>query len=220
MEADYWQQRWQEGRTGFHREQVMPLLQKHWRALELPIGSGVLVPLAGKSLDMTWLAAQQHRVLGVELSPLAVAQFFGEHDLKPQIRDSAHGRHFIAGNIEMLCGDAFKLDAAILAGCAGVYDRGALIALPSAMRQHYVASTYAALPMGCRGLLITLEYPQAEKNGPPFSVPEEEVRRLYAPHWRVELLERRDILHQQPDFAAQGVTALSTAVYLLQRIRA
>ena len=76
---------------------------------------------------------------------------------------------------------------------------------------------YALLPAGCRGLLMTLEYPQHEKQGPPFSVPESEVRELYARDWHVEVLERRDILAQQPSFVAEGVTALDTVVYRLVR---
>ena len=52
---------------------------------------------------------------------------------------------------------------------------------------------------------------------PPFSVPEAEVRALFGAGWDVERLERRDILEQQPGFAAEGVTALHTAVYRLQR---
>ncbi|MBP8909296.1 MAG: thiopurine S-methyltransferase, partial [Pseudoxanthomonas sp.] len=60
--------------------------------------------------------------------------------------------------------------------------------------------------------------PQAEKDGPPFSVDEAEVRELFAPQWQVELLERRDILAQEPGWRAEAVSALSTAVYRLQRL--
>ena len=70
---------------------------------------------------------------------------------------------------------------------------------------------------GCRGLLITLEYPQHEKQGPPFSVPEAEVRELYGRDWDIDVLERRDILAQQPAFIEEGVTALETVVYRLMR---
>ena len=216
MQPDFWHQRWHENRIGFHRSEVMPLLEEHWDALQLSSESRVLVPLAGKSLDMVWLAAQGHRVLGVELSPLAVAQFFEEHGLQPECRESTSGLHHAAKHIELLCGDVFAVDAALLGDCTGVYDRAALIALPPDMRQRYVRTVYAALPSGCRGLLITLEYPQAEKVGPPFSVDEAEVRELFSPHWQVELLERRDIL-QQPDFIAEGLTAMSTAVYRLEK---
>jgi len=217
MQPDFWLQRWQNGQIGFHRSEVMPLLQKNWPELHLPTGSRVLVPLCGKTLDMHWLATQGHRVLGVELSRMAIEQFFAEADIVPQRHSSQYDEHYSAGPIEIICGDAFALDAELLADVAGVYDRAALIALPPHLRQHYRDTLYAQLPVGCQGVLITLEYPQDEKQGPPFSVEEAEVQRLFATPWHARLLERRDILDQQPDFRADGVTALSTAVYRLQR---
>lgn len=216
MQPDFWLERWHNGQIGFHRDEVMPLLQKHWAALDLPAGSRVLVPLCGKSLDMHWLAAQGHRVLGVELSPLAVEQFFAEAGLTPERQQSQYGEHYRAGPVEIICGDAFALDSTLLADIAGVYDRAALIALPPELRKHYRDTLYARLPGGCRGLLITLEYPQDQKQGPPFSVPQPEVEQLFSAPWQTALLERQDILEQQPGFRDQGVTALSTAVYRLQ----
>jgi thiopurine S-methyltransferase len=217
MEPEFWQQRWREGRIGFHQDRETPLMLKHWPALQAPPGSRVFVPLAGKSLDMAWFAAQGHRVLGAELSAMAIEQFFAEHALEPQISESAIGRHYSADGIEIIQGDVFALDSATLSDCNIVYDRAALIALPPPMRQRYAREVYAKLPAGCRGLLITLEYPQDEKAGPPFSVEESEVRELFEPLWHVEVLERRDILAQQPAFIAEGVTALQTVVYRLQR---
>ena len=219
MDAAFWHRRWQEGRTGFHQEQVLPLLEKHWPLLRLPPGSRVFVPLCGKSLDMAWLAAQGHRVLGVELSPIAVSQFFEEHHLSPEIRESALGTHYTAGTIEIIRGDAFALDTATLADCTAVYDRAALIALPRPMRDRYVGELHARLPTGCRELLVTLEYPEAEKAGPPFPVDAGEIRRLYARDWAIEFVERRDILASQPSFSAEGVTALHTAVWRLATTR-
>ena len=216
MEADFWLQRWNEGRTGFHRGEVMPLLEKHWSALGVD-GGRVFVPLAGKTLDMHWLAAQGHQVLGSELSPLAVDAFFAEAGLEPQVREDADGVHHRVGPLDLVRGDVFALSTALLGRVDAVYDRAALIALPPAMRREYVGKVYGRLPGGCRGLLITLEYPQAEMDGPPFSVEEAEVRGLFGPAWEVGLLERRDILAQEPRFAADGVSALSTAVYRLQR---
>lgn len=217
MQPDFWLQRWQNGQIGFHRSEVMPLLQKHWPELELPQGSRVLVPLCGKTLDMHWLAAQGHRILGVELSPMAIEQFFAEAGITPQRHSSPYGEHYSAGPIELICGDAFALDAGLLADVAGVYDRAALIALPPRLRQQYRDTLYAQLPVNCRGILITLEYPQDEKQGPPFSVEQAEVLQLFATPWLATVMDRRDILDQQPDFRADGVTALSTAVYQLFR---
>ena len=215
MEPEFWHQRWQENRIGFHQDKATPLMLKHWPSLDVAPGSRVFVPLAGKSQDMLWFAAQGYRVLGVELSQLAVEQFFTENDLPYTITESPYGRHYRSGEIELVCGDAFGLDPALLATCDAVFDRAALIALPPEMRKRYVHELYARLPGRCLGLLITLEYPQHEKEGPPFSVAEDEVRALYGPRWQIELLERRDILEQQPGFVAEGVTALSTVVYRL-----
>ena len=219
MHAEFWLQRWREGRTGFHRDEVMPLLAKHWSSLALPEHSRVLVPLAGKSRDMLWLAAQGHRVLGVELSPLAVGQFFDENDLEPTIHESAAGPHFVAGPVELICGDLFDLDADAVSECAGVYDRAALIALPADMRRRYASHLSRILPAASQMLLITLDYPQAEMEGPPFSVDSEEVAALYADAWQTTRLERRDILADDPKFAEGGVSVLHTDVWRLHRFR-
>lgn len=217
MDPDFWLQRWRDGRTGFHQQRPTPWLLEYWPTLSLAPGSQVLVPLAGKSLDLIWLAAQGHRVLGVELSPLAVAQFFAEHELTPQLSETRYGHHYRAGDIELICGDVFGLDAEVLAGCAAIYDRAALIALPPELRRRYVDEIYGQLPADCRGLLITLDYPQHEKSGPPFAVPETEVRERHGRDWDVAMLERRDVLAEQPGFVAEGVSSLETVVYGLAR---
>lgn len=216
MHPDFWHQRWQQNQIGFHQSTPTPLLQKHWPALGVAAGARVFVPLCGKSLDLAWLAAQGHPVLGVELSRLAVEQFFAEHGQQPAVEDSRYGTHFRAGDIEIICGDAFGLDAALLANCAAVFDRAALIALPPTLRQRYVGELQARLPTGCRGLLITLEYPQDERDGPPFPVPEQEVQGLYGGNWSIELLERRAIPPDHPGFVG-GVSRVDTAVYGLHR---
>lgn len=217
MEHDFWLQRWREGRVGFHQATVSPLLQRHWPNLGLAAGSRVFVPLAGKSLDMIWLAELGHPILGVELSPLAVQQFFADNRLHPTVHQSRHGTHHVAGPIEIICGDVFGLDAQVLADCGGVYDRAALIALPAVMRKPYVNKVYGRLPVGCRGLLLTLEYDQDDMDGPPFSVPEHEVREHFVPLHKVELLERQGVPEKKSDLAARGLTRMATAAYRLHR---
>jgi thiopurine S-methyltransferase len=221
MKPDFWHQRWQDNEIGFHQDQATPLLLKHWTALGAPAGCRVFVPLAGKSLDMLWFASQGHRVLGVELSQLAVEQFFAGHDLQRNIFESHDGRHYRADvdgrEIELICGDVFALGHKSLSDCAAVFDRAALIALPLEMRARYVDDVYSKLPADCRGLLITLEYPENEKAGPPFPVTEDEVRTRFATDWEIDMLERRDILSSQQSFIDEGVTSLATCVYRLRR---
>lgn len=216
MDPEFWHQRWQANQIGFHQAAPTPLLLRHWPALQVAPGSTVFVPLAGKSVDMAWFAAQGHRVLGVELSQLAIDAFFAEHGLEPEVETTGYGVHHRAGGIELIRGDAFALDAAALAGCDAVFDRGALVALPPDLRRRYAAELYARLPTGCRGLLITLEYPQAERDGPPFSVDEDEVHALYARDWQLERIDRRPIPPDHPG-ALAGLSRFHTAVYALQR---
>lgn len=217
MDAEFWQQRWREGKIGFHQDRPTPLLEQYWDAVGVPPGATVLVPLCGKSLDLAWLAARGHRVIGVELSPLAVRQFFEEQALEPKVRESANGIHFRAGAIEIIQGDAFALEASLLARCDALYDRAALIALPADLRRVYRDTVYARLRPGSRGLVVTLEYPPAEKAGPPFPVDADEMRVLFREDWAMDLLARRDILAQQPGFIEEGVTDLHTSAWRLTR---
>ena len=215
MDSEFWLKRWREGATGFHMTRVTPLLTKHWSSFGLDPAARILVPLCGKSLDMVWLASQGHHVLGVELAPMAIEQFFDEQGLQPAEHESALGRHYVAGQIELVCGDIFDLDAGTLASCSGVYDRGALVALPPGMRERYARHVYGGLAAGYRGMLLTLDYDQALMEGPPFSVPEEEVRALFGAHARVSSLDHMDIIDKEPKFAARGLTKLESAAWRL-----
>src|SRR3546814_9751250 len=156
------------------------------------------------SSDLLWLAARGHRVLAMELSPLAVAQFFDDNGIEPTASRSRYGVHHRAGGIEIICGDVFDLDREALADCAAFYDRAALIALPAPLRRRYADEVYAALPTGCRGLLVSLAYPPAELEGPPFPVDEAQVRSLFQHHLSHEVLARQDIAPNPPAFPAQG----------------
>ncbi|TAL73409.1 MAG: thiopurine S-methyltransferase [Rhodanobacter sp.] len=217
MQADFWLQCWREGHIGFHLKEPLPLLIKHWPDLDLPADSRVFVPLCGKSPDMAWLVAHGYRVLGVELSPIAVEQFFDEHGLAPERHATPFGTRYTTDRIDIIQGDVFGLDAATLASCTGVYDRAAVVALPADLRQRYAHEVYGKLPAGCRGLMVTLEYPQREMDGPPFSVEEGDVEALLGHAWDTSVLDRRDILASEPKFRARGLSAFHTAVYRLSR---
>ncbi|MDS1140492.1 thiopurine S-methyltransferase [Pusillimonas sp. SM2304] len=219
MDADFWLARWREDRTHFHQQRVTPLLQKYWPALELPGSARVLVPLCGKSLDMIWLAQQGHAVLGVELAQQAIEQFFDENGLHPAIEDSPIGPRYQAGNIDIICADIFTLDAHTLSGCAGVYDRAALVALPAGMRRRYVEHVYGQLASQYRGLLLTLDYEQEQMDGPPFALKDAEVQSLYAGHSRATLIDQRGILDKEPKFVERGLSRLDTLVYRLDGTR-
>lgn len=217
MDAKIWQERWATNQIGFHQSDVNPYLQRHWSTLALADGARVFVPLCGKSLDMKWLADRGHRVMGVEVSDKAVEAFFNEQGLTPQIDQRGVFKVYQAGLIEVWCGDFFALDASALADCTGLYDRAALIALPQPMRSRYTEHLDTLLAPVCEGLLITVDYDQVQRAGPPFAVPDEEVQSLLGPHWNVVTLQERDILSESSKFKADGVTRLDERVYRLTR---
>lgn len=168
---DFWHQRWTTDQIGFHQDQPNPHLVRHWPSMGA--GRRVLVPLCGKSHDLAWLAAQGHEVVGVELSPVACAAFFAERGLTPEVAPAGRHTRYTHGAITLLQGDFFDLEGVFDAA----WDRAALIALPPPVRQRYAAH----LRRHVRGptLLVTFQYDQARRDGPPFSVPEDEVQRLH-----------------------------------------
>jgi len=179
MEPDFWYQRWQKKEIGFHKDQPNIYLKRHWESLNTPAESRVFVPLCGKSLDMVWLTQQGHKVLGVELSEVAVREFFESLDVSPEVTEIEDFTHFRSESISIYCGDIFSLKASHLSEVQAVYDRGALVALPPEMRKSYAKHLSLHLPISVNGLLITFDYDENLLQGPPFSVPEKEVLNLF-----------------------------------------
>lgn len=96
-----------------------------------------------------------------------------------------------------------------------IYDRAALIAMPPAMRPRYAARLAGLAGKETRQLLITLEYNQLEMTGPPFSVPEDEVNRLYGDNCSIECLASTNALEENAKFRDSGLTSLREQVYCL-----
>ena len=210
MQPEFWHKKWASGQIGFHLPEVNPYLQRHWAA---PASARVLVPLCGKTLDLAWLAGRGHQVLGIELSEKAIEGFFSEHQIQPQISENGVFKVYRGDAIELWCGDIFALTASDVADCTAIYDRAALIALPAPMRERYAAHLQRILPQGVHGLLITLDYDQAQISGPPFAVADDEVQRLLGDVWQVQVLEEQDVLGESGKFLQAGVTRLEERVY-------
>jgi len=215
MELDFWHDRWKNNEIGFHQETINPYLQRYWSRLDLKQGDRVFVPCCGKSKDLIWLLQQGLYVQGVEISAQAVDAFFKENNLQPNIDEQGAFQTSSVEGLALACGDFFQLTSADVDGVAAVYDRAAMIAMPAAMRrsycQHLQAITNKQVPI----LLVTLEYPEGEMQGPPFSVTEQEVHDMYAGDYAVLVLETEDILADNDFFRERGLTRLQERVYLL-----
>ena len=217
MEADFWQSRWEKKEIGFHQSEVLDLLKTHWLALGLAPGSDVFVPLCGKSLDMVWLAEQGHRVIGAELSAIAVDEFFAERGLEP--KSEAVGSFTVkrAGPYELWCGDFFELPASALAKVAGVYDRASLVAFPPEMEERYAKALVELLPQTLAMLLITFDYDQTKMDGPPFAVPRVQVQRLFADSFTIAEVAARSGVPKNPKFIERGLASIEECAFVLKR---
>ncbi len=215
MKKYFWLERWEREEIGFHQNEVNPYLCEYWQELHLAHDSVVFVPLCGKSRDMLWLREQGHQVLGVELSNIAVQAFFEENGYTPHHVTRGKFEHCEADGIRILCGDFFDLSKDDLAKVSAVYDRASLIALPPEMRERYVRHLASILPPATQILLITVDYPQSEMPGPPFSVSPGEVEALYREHAEVRLLAQMDVLAQNPRFQQRGLSRLQENIFLL-----
>jgi thiopurine S-methyltransferase len=177
MDAAFWFTRWQQGRIGFHEGAPNDFLVNN---LDRLAGyRRVLVPLCGKAEDLAFLASHGHEVVGVELVEHAVQQFFLEHQATPVVSERSGMRHYAAGAIEIFVGDFFAATAELIGSIDAIYDRAALVALPPDMRARYADHLRRITPAAQRELLVSLEYPPDAEQGPPFSVPEAEVRALF-----------------------------------------
>ena len=214
MDGKFWRERWGSGQIGWHQETVNASLVEHWPALDLPPNCPVFVPLCGKSLDMAWLRQAGHRVIGVELVEDAVRSFFTERGASFKTVNTPNNLpRFSGGGIHIYCGDYLQISAPHLEDAPGVFDRGALIALPPDQRAVYADHMQRILPEGAQTLLLTLEYDQAKVPGPPFSVPAEEVEVLYSARCAIHELGNEAVTDLPPHFKAQGFKTVAQRAY-------
>jgi thiopurine S-methyltransferase len=144
----------------------------------LGVSQRVFVPLAGRSADMAFLAAQGHEVVAVELVADALLQFASDMGLEGQLQHECLGEFSIykSAPYTLIVGDFFALTPPMLGGAQVYYDRAALVALPPEVRGRYFEKLRELLPPQAVGLVMTFASEQALSKGPPFLVPESELR--------------------------------------------
>lgn len=216
VDDNFWHNKWGNNQIGFHQEKVNSRLKKFWPQLSLPEGSRVFVPLCGKSLDMCWLA-QRHSVLGVELSDIAIRDFFSEQDIACDITGQASFTCYSGGRLSLWCGDFFALTSDDLNGVTGVFDRAFLVTLPTPLRKRYAQHLADILQPGCKILLITMIYDQNKMSGPPFSIPEGDVAVLFSEHFAREKITESSGPDIIGNLSERGLDILTEQVFVLTR---
>ena len=210
MEANFWHARWEENLIGFHLPQPNPKLVQYFKQLNLKPNDRVFVPLCGKTIDIAWLLAQGMRVVGVELSPLAIEQLFIELKVTPQKTVQGKLIHYSAPQLDIFVGDIFDLDREILGHVDAIYDRAAIVALPDDLRARYAAHLIALAPKANQ-LLISYEYDQSLISGPPFSVTPKHIQNYYQASYQITELVRLDV-----EGGLKGLYPAQEAVWFLK----
>ncbi len=223
MHSDFWHDKWERMEIGFHLNEVNSILLKYWPAMNIPAGNTVLVPLCGKTLDLVWLRSQGYGVVGIELSEIALdelAQMLrDELQLsieKTRLQLNGEDAALYRGEgVLLIGGDFFAVTPELTGPIHAVYDRAALVALPPAMRMDYCRHI-RLLSDHAPQLLVTFEYDQDVTSGPPFAVPDDEVRTHYAAHYaQLDCVDDRELIEQEPKFRAKGLTSFRQLVYRL-----
>jgi len=175
-----WLDRWKKGTTGWHRSDINPQLIENINQLAKARPKKIFVPLCGASIDMKYLSDQGFHVVGVELSSLAIDRFFNENKIAYKVSKMEDFDFYQGKNIDIYCGDFFKLKKDYFYDVSCVYDRAALIALNPDLQKKYVGHLKEILPNSSKILLLTMFYPQNEMEGPPYSVGDDNVEELFS----------------------------------------
>jgi thiopurine S-methyltransferase len=215
MDASFWEQRWETDQIGFHEGKPNRFLVRHLARLA---PGRVLVPLAGKTVDLDLLIGSGREVTAVELVERAVHDYFRERGGIPEPERAEGAERYVSGALCFVRGDFLEH---VVEPYAAVFDRAATIALPRGLRDRYAARVATLVRPGGTMLLVTLEHDATSDGapaGPPFSIERDEVERLYAGAFAITELESEDVLADSKNLMSKGATRAVERAYALQRL--
>ena len=168
---EFWTDLYTRGGDGWElRQPAPPLVEFVDRTPPAP--GRIAVPGCGRGHDARYLARQGHAVVGFDFSPVAIAE----------ARALAHADGVAAEFVER---DLFTLGRDYARAFDGVWEYTCFCAIDPKRRAEYVRTMGTILRPG--GWLLACFFPMRRRaTGPPFAVSESEVRRLFAPGFRLE----------------------------------
>lgn len=209
MNPEFWKNAWQKSQTNFTQKKPNSMLMQYFKALNTFKNGRVFVPLCGKSVDMLWFTSQGFNVIGVELSEIAVTQFFAENDLQATVSLHPTTPSLICyqtvhkgQTLEIWVGDIFDLSPIDIRNIDAIYDRGALVALPD-MKPDNLRTRYTQKVMELSNranqLLLSFSYDgekqrnDTHKNLPPFLVTRSQLEQYYAEYYEINLIAQEKV---------------------------
>lgn len=217
MDVSYWKKRWLDGQTGWHENEVHPLLIKYYDFLSLSLKKHFFFPLCGKTLDLDWILSKNHTTTGVEASEIAIKEV--ENRLKVSFKKAAYQnftKHTF-GNLTLMQGNYFDLDTTLIDPIDVVFDRGAFVAIHPNQRKKYIEMYNKLLTHESIILLVAYQYNENASTNPPYSLSELQIRALMEPDFDIEICESEEILDIDPKFKERGINVFARNVYKIQK---
>lgn len=178
---DFWNSRYLEGETGWDLgEPSPPFVTLHRQGVIRPCR--VAIPGCGRGWEVVWLARAGYDVTGIDFAPEAIRH----------VREAARTASVAP---EVVNADVLALPNSLAGRFDLVLEQTCFCALPPSRRPEYVEAVHRLLAP--QGRLVALFYECGGDDGPPFSVDPEEVRRLFAPRFVIESLERTPHSHER-----------------------
>lgn len=168
LDADFWQQRYLSGQTGWDRGQASPALAAWARDAELPVsGARVLVPGCGRGHEVLELVARGYQVTAVDMAPAAIAA------LRQTLQAHGVSAELVQANLFDWQPDE-PFDA--------IYEQTCLCAIEPAQWGCYADALWRWLRPG--GSLFALFMQSEREGGPPFHCGLAQMRQLFvAERW-------------------------------------
>jgi methyl halide transferase len=168
---DFWTDLYARGGDGWEIRQPSPALAEYMDRTP-PAPGRVAVPGCGRGHDVRFLARRGFTAVGFDFSPAALAA----------ARELARTDNVSAEFVER---DLFSLGIDYARAFDGVWEYTCFCAIDPRRRPEYVRTMAAIVKPG--GWLLACFFPMRRRGaGPPFPVAEREVRRLFAPSFRIE----------------------------------
>jgi len=187
MEKNFWLNKWIDNQIGFHRDEYNPNLIKFWSPFTKESKGTVFVPLCGKSRDMIFFKNCGHKVYGVELSRIAVENFYAENKI-PYKKDA---NLYYTSDFFLYCDDLFALKKEHFRDVEFIYDRASIVALPEDLRLKYVKWMQEIFPQASM-FIETFDFGNTEV-GPPFSVTEKMIHDYYSHSYDIRLIQTEQL---------------------------
>ena len=217
MAAKDWAEAWSTNQIGFHQDKTSTYLDRFADEVWGKDVGRAFVPLCGKTVDMVWLAEQGRSIIGVEVSEIAVDEFFEMVGLTPEIEEVGPLAVYRAGPYELWRGDLFELPAAVFDRIDAVYDRASIVALPPDIRRRYAQVLTMQLRAEAPWFLVSFTYDQNEMDGPPHSVPLDEIDALFSEEFEIDTLADESVIERAAAMQERGLTQMRETLSILRR---